>query len=740
MQIRFKRLRAIFCGVLASAFAVSSFQLISFADNTTVLPAAEEGYTQVADNSSLSMYADEETGDFQIIDKASGKSWFSAAKEFTEDKATLKKNRLNYGSALIIDYVVNEGFTAAGLSKSVGSYSGCISGGEVNVTQIKNGIRVDYDFQMFGIKIPVEYKINGNNFYASILTDEIKEGKENTLYRIHLLPSFCCGGRNDSGEIFVPDGCGALIDFNNGAEENSYEAEVYGAEKSMLKDYQLTKTETIRMPVFGVAMQDRGTFGVITKGDTAASIKALSGNADFGGNMVYSILEYRAIGADDMISQSTSKASIYRISKEKYSLGSYDVRYGLLSGSPVTYYDIAESYRDYLIKECGLNKNGNMSLLNLNVYGTVEIQGNFIGFKYKTLETLTTFEEAKKIAESLKKSGIDDISMRYIGWQNDGPFNLSQLKKSSILGKLGGKKKLLALQDYLEENSGQLICDADLMQTRKGGRSAVATTMFNKKAYQYQYLRSTYVTKLTVDPWLMVSNKKLLSNSASYLKSLNKNLNNISLSTLTNLIYSDFDEGNGSYRSTIGKSAEEVLNNFKKSGKKITGDNANAYSFDYLNSIYNAPTLTSGYNLFSREIPFYQIVLHGYIPMTGAPAQTEITSKTEFLKAVETGSALLYNCVYEDATILRGLREENLYSSTYTLWNKEAASRFKNYKELYEKIKDKPIIAHSELSENVMKTTFEGGLSVIVNYNYNDTEVNGVKVSARSFTEVKEAA
>lgn len=740
MQIRFKRLRALFCGVLASALAVSSFQLVSYADNTTVLPAAEEGYTQVADNSNLTMFADEETGEFQIIDKKSGKSWFSAAKEFTGDAQTLKKNRLNYGSAIIVDYIVNEGFTAAGLYKSVGSYSGCISGGEVNVTQIKNGIRVDYDFSMFGFKIPVEFKINGNNFYASILTDEIKEGKENAIYRIHLLPSFCCGGRNDSGEIFVPDGCGALIDFNNGAEDNSYEAEVYGAEKSVVKDYQLTRSETIRMPVFGVAMQDRGTYGVITKGDTAASIKALSGNADFGGNMVYSILEYRAIGSDAMISQSSSKVNIYRISKEKYSLDSYDVRYGLLSGTPVTYYDIAEGYRNYLIEDKGLVKNGNISLLNLNVYGAVETQGNFLGFKYKSLESLTTFEEAKKIAESLKKSGIDDISMRYIGWQNDGTFNLSQLKKSSILGKLGGKKKLLSLQDYLEDNSGKLIVDADLVQTRKGGRSAVATTMFNKKAYQYQYLRSTYVTKLTVDPWLMLSNKKLLSNSASYLKSINKNLNNISLSTLTNLIYSDFDEGKGSYRSTIGKSAADILNDFKKSGKKLTGDNANAYSFEYLSSIYNAPTLTSGYNIFSKEIPFYQIVLHGYIPMTGAPTQSEITSKTEFLKAVETGSGLLYNCVYKDATVLRGLREENLYSSTYTLWDKEASSRFNDYKDLYEKIKDKPIIAHSELSENVMKTTFEGGVSVIVNYNYNDTEVNGVKIGARSFAEVKEAA
>ena len=178
----------------------------------------------------------------------------------------------------------------------------------------------------------------------------------------------------------------------------------------------------------------------------------------------------------------------------------------------------------------------------------------------------------------------------------------------------------------------------------------------------------------------------------------------------------------------------------KSEGYLISGDNANAYAVPYLSKIYNAPTSTSGYKLFDKEIPFYQIVFHGYIPMTGAAVQTELTTNLEFLKAVETGSQILYNCIYEDSSVFRGLREEGLYSSTYTLWKERAARQYESYSALLSKVQNEPIIAHREVSKNVMSTTFADGTQVIVNYNKNSIKAGNIMVEACSFAVVGEVS
>ena len=150
--------------------------------------------------------------------------------------------------------------------------------------------------------------------------------------------------------------------------------------------------------------------------------------------------------------------------------------------------------------------------------------------------------------------------------------------------------------------------------------------------------------------------------------------------------------------------------------------------------IYNTPTKNSAYNMFDKEVPFYQIVLKGYVPMTGGTVQSEINTDTELLKAAETGTALLFNCIYEDATLVRGLREENLYSSTYTIWMDKAVKYYKLYNKLFNEIKNEAIVDHVEIQENVMKTTYENGKVVYVNYSKQDVTVEGVTVAARSFT------
>ena len=137
--------------------------------------------------------------------------------------------------------------------------------------------------------------------------------------------------------------------------------------------------------------------------------------------------------------------------------------------------------------------------------------------------------------------------------------------------------------------------------------------------------------------------------------------------------------------------------------------------------------------LFDRDVMFYQMALKGVISLTSAPRQTEDRTGDEYLKAVEVGSALLFNGIYENATKVRRLREQYLYSADYQLWKDTAVAQYKEYAPLYNSVKGKTIVSNSEVASNVMRTVFENGVTVTVNYNHEDVSLDTGTIKARSF-------
>lgn len=688
-------------------------------------------YEFILESGSLSLFADMQTGLFYIIDKNTGYKFYSIPQDTDSDKKTSKKDKLKYESQIVLEYTSEEALSQGNSTPSViNSKVGCVNKGTVSAKKIDNGIKVVYKFESIGMTIPVEYALIDGVFNASIVASDINEGNEFILCRVHLLPSFGAGNFNEEGYLFIPDGCGALVEFNNNCINNVYDAAVYGDEISVKKDQKESDTENVRMPVFGICRNENTLMGLITLGDTSASIDAYGGNDTCGLNSVYSVMNYRTIDSDEMISQSSSSRMIYRISDLHYDLKKYTVSYYTLSKDESNYNGIAKKYREYLKKEQNVSGSDNSSLINLNIYGAVETVGNFAGWRYKKLLPLTEYEQVSTILENL---GITDTAIRYFGWQNDGAFNLRQVNKSKLISCLGGNKGWTKLQKYLDKNKITATYDIDFIRYRKGLFTSPTKTMFGKKAFQNEYLRSVYSTSLLIDSWLLLTTDKVQSNAKKYLKSLDESCKNLSLSTLTNLIYSDFGSKKGEYRSSFSKAVQNTLSLYKESGKIISGDEANAYTFAYLDKIYNTPTSTSGYKFFDKEIPFYQIALHGVIPMTVSASQTELNTDQEFLKAVESGSELLYNCMYNDASVVSTLRESDLYGSNYSMIKDKVVEQYSKYNDLFKQICDQEIISHREIEANVTETTFANGTDVIVNFGYDNLNVGDIKVDARSF-------
>lgn len=727
-------LRKAVCLCLALFMALSLFTVSAApAEDTTNDTSGEtnlEGYELVAESAGTQMFANMSTGLFKLI-TADGNVYNSVSDSMENDEITVGKNRMAYASQLIIEYAVLEGFGLGGLTNVTNSGIGCAK----EVKKIKNGIHVDYDFPSLDSVIPVEYVLDKGRLNASIITKDIKEGKETSIININLLPGFSAASAEDSGYIFVPDGCGALINFNTDKEFNEYNKSVYGEELAVPdKERVRSETEEIRMPVFGMCQPGKKAFlGNIIEGDGSAYISAMAGNSTFGQNVCSAKLAMRTTVMEKVKNANGSLIAFYRIGDADYNLDKFTVQYTLLGADKSDYSALASVYRDYIINEMGVKKNDNIALVNIDAYGALEVAANFMGFKYTKLIPMTSYKDMIEMLGDFKEEGVDNLSFRYIGWQNDGITNKKQLTKNKLIGELGGKKDWKKLQAYIDENNIEASYDADLITYRTSMFNNSVSTAFNKKAAQKFHRRSTYTKSLTINPKYLLVHDKLVKNAESYLGSVNDSVKNISLSTITNMLYSNFKDNNPYHRSDFPELATKILKDYKDAGYEISGEDANAYTFPYLSRIYNAPTASSSDTVFDRDVMFYQMVLKGVISLTSSPRQTEDRSGDEYLKAVEMGSALLFNGISQNATEIRSLREQFLYSADYRLWKDTAVTQYKEYSPLYNSVKGKTVVSNSEVASNVMRTVFENGVTVTVNYNHEDVSLDTGTIKARSF-------
>ena len=710
-------------------------------------------YTEVAANENLSLSADLMSGNFAIKNLKNGYVWYSIPNNTEFDGYSKGEIEHFSKSQLIVGYVNAEDE----VDTSRVAYLDSDALIETEVSTIDNGIRVMYTYEVsFAkeegeeeaaeetesettlVKVPVEYYLEDDHFSARVDIKAAEYTDAVLITEYNVLPYFGAGSWMDNGYLFVPDGSGALISFDGHQNDSyNYDELVYGDDLSVFSEEVIgLSTQSIRMPVFGIINgDDNALFGVVDEGASAASILASPANSGKGYSTASSKLNVKLVSTTTMFSKSSNLQSIFRLTDDSDDLVNFKVDYYVLNGDNADYTGMANTYRDYLIENELLVKNEmSAPALNVDVYGAIDVKANILGFTYRKLQSLTTYEQTIEMADALKKAGINNIALRYKGWANNGITNKTIANDVDLIGLLGGKKGYKALTDYTDNNAIQIYNDVDLTTYTEGKTKFACKTAFSEVYYEYQYLRSVYAYDLNGFAKMLLNPQYLVENSNKYLKSFKKLGNkNLSISDLTDNVYSHLKRGELVYRTKYVTEAKKILETAKKGGLNLAGENSNDYAFKYLDKIYKAPIFSSGYNVLDSEIPFYEIVLHGYIPMTGEPMVQSTDSQVTFLKCVESGMELLWNGIHEQSEILSDSNYDELYGSTYSLWIDDAAKKYSQYQPLLEKIYDKQIVDHKEVKTNVTLTVYENGVKVYVNYTDSDVKVDGIKVPAKNF-------
>lgn len=671
----------------------------------------------------------EENGAFSLLDKSTGQSWSSNPVDRNQNVNIKGIHKMRMNSQLTVDYIVDGKNT-----KTATSYASSTNKDGVSVSTSADGILVHYNFVDEKFEIPVLYTLNSCGLRAEILNDRIVESGNNQITEIALLPYFAASGLNDQGYFLVPDGSGALIEFNNGKSGN-YQQKIYNTNGLMNVKTNKTKVENALLPVFGTYCNNHSLFAVIDGGAGSSKLYGFTSSENGYYNRIYPQFTYRQSSVVSMLSKTWSPVEISFVSSLA-AQENFSVLYCPLQNEYGGYSDMANFYRDYLSKTTtfGDAVSERESALTLDFYGGALVERNFCGFPVTVNTALTSFQDAEDICQNLIDDGVKDIRIRYLGITSSGLENKSVPDGFKPASALGGKKGFQRLMDFAGEKGVEIFPDCDFIFYQNSTFSLLskmdaARDVSKNAGIFYGYNPSNGVAE-TSDYVYALKPSKVFRAASDYLDSYKKQNNPyISFSTLGSFLYADYSEE--IYLPHRTKSIfKEILRSYQGEGFSVMNQAPNAYALEYTSVAVNSPLNSSCFDIEDQTVPFYQMVLHGSVAYTTPAVNMSCDNKETVLKAIETGSGLLYSLSKADYSVIKNDGYDDLYCITAENWLEEIKNNYQKVKAATAGTEGQKIVSHKKAAEGVFCTQYENGISIWVNYNARDVELDGMKIPA----------
>ncbi len=693
----------------------------------------------MASNDRFVLAIDEASTYISLTDKTTGQTWYS-----NPPIAVSTDPYLEGMAKTDIRSILHVSYTNASLKvKETNSYSGSVMKEAFEIKEVKDGIRVDYNFEEVKITIPVQYTLTEDGMKAEILYSEMKQDSTNVINTIDFLTYFGAAGEKDEGYMIVPDGSGAVINFNNDKNVDSmmYKKPFYGADQAITTnaDVVSSRSETITLPVYGMVKNGYGFLAEVVSGaETAFLEAATSGNRLIGAyNVIYTSADHRITYELPLMGQISSETSNARYNAEDaVSLDSYAVQFHFSENNQSSYATLASKYREILTERGWLKKGEITNKFYAELYGAVSKKKSFVGILYNARETLTSFEQAQAILQDLQDGGVSEIGVQYVNFSDDF-FNNDIEIKLNPSGSLGGKKGMNSLLTFASEKKIDIASAADFFTIKSGGNGynmfwdvADAINISPIEVFPVSLNGNTFDTSKR--PYKLIDPTKYENGITSLKEAMNKyGYTSFYFDDEAVQLYSDLTPGGLQAERTSAEQAKQFAA-LAEAGAKITMSNPNAYLFAVADELVNIPVCSSKEILFDGDIPFLQIVLRGVMNFGGESMNITDVSDEAFLRHLEYGTNIRYALINATSEALLNTDHTFLYSATYDNFKDQIKERYQVIKAYGEAVGDATITAHSR-ENGVATTTYSNGVKVIINYNDAAVTVNGTTVDGMSY-------
>jgi hypothetical protein len=589
-------------------------------------------------------------------------------------------------------------------------------------------------------KITVSFTLDNGELVVNLPAHKIEyDDSAYVLGRIYLLEFFGAGRSENSGYVFVPDGSGALINFNTNAAKPVAQTilPVYGEDITFTSVwYRDNIRSAARFPVFGLREArhdgDRAWFAIIEEGEAMADIVVQSGQFFSGYETVSPTLHYRRELLVNMAGGDSGVGGSFRFTDRNYFQGDWIIRYIFLSGGDADYNGMAAAYRRHLISRGVIKPLENPNpAIHLDVLGLLQKPDTFMGIPYSRRIKLTTFEQASLILTDMYRDGIGQVVLRYRGWFNGG-LDHTVTNRLSIERALGGRRGLESLTQTAEGFGYSTFFEIDFNFVRRRG----LLSGYNRLLHGPQTIEGFPVY---AQPYEMVSNagiwvwnyytvspnqhERLFTNFARNAARTKIDGLNFSISSVGTNLLADYHRR----RPVNLQESRDILVNsltqFTNTRGQIIVDGGNAYTLPFAEHIMNIPVASSSHVNTDANIPFMQLVLHGYVNYSGPAINMFYDPELALLKNVEYGAAPAFMLAHDEIAELKDTSFAVFYSVDYDAWHSLMVSMYHRFAQVYRGLANIPMERHDRLEEGVYMTTFTNGVQVLVNYNLQASEV-----------------
>ncbi|MGP4078783.1 DUF5696 domain-containing protein [Pseudalkalibacillus sp. R45] len=699
------------------------------------LPIKEipEDYDLAAENEKLELHVSPQTLNIMIKNKQTGYVWSSVP-----DESVLKDTRLNdEWAATVTSSVVVQYFNKDEMLKS-GSYVS-LKGTVEHLEKKKDGFSADFKLEELEVDMSIEVVLEEDSLVVRMPDEAFKENGEQKIASVQLFPFLGAVKKEDiPGYMFIPDGSGALIRYqaDHPQYDQPYIGKIYGKDEAVeSKGDMEVQPESISIPVFGMVhgVKKNGFIGIVEKGQFNSEIVAYpSGvNTDFNWLSPRFIVRYPYFQPTSKSMGGINTFQKKRLHEDK------EIRYVFLSEKNSDYVGMAKTYREYL------EKNGQINPENKNSEEDVPVRVEFLGGEMEPglignkLVSMTTFDQAKMIIDDLMKSGVDQMTAVYRGW-NEGGLTGGNPAKFPVEDKLGGGEGLEELKENLEKkgiplylytNYTKAYGDQDNFDVQVDGVRRISNRIL-----EYSFSNNLVDEKFSDLKINYMNPVKALEIASEDMKQFERlGIDGISIEDTGSILYSDHHSKNRLSREESASKYEELANTLSEGLEKVSFYQPNDYMFKYSDEIFSIPMSSSRFVYETDSVPFLQIVMHGSIDYYTTFSNYHADPKKQLLRMIEYGAYPSFYLTHEPSWKLQNTPSKDLFTSSYEDWSEDVVSQYKLVNKALKKVQNASIEDRKVIELGVVEVTYSNDVKIIVNYNTKEMEVNDHKIGALDF-------
>ena len=330
----------------------------------------------------------------------------------------------------------------------------------------------------------------------------------------------------------------------------------------------------------------------------------------------------------------------------------------------------------------------------------------------------------------LKEKGVDDLLINISSWQKDG-LTYGEIKP--IYSKLGGARALQKLTDITNELGYELYMQVNTVKAEDGVTTKFRISRDAAKNHSDLPIKMMRGMMMFAPPVMF---DRYTNVYLDYFKDLG--INGFNYEMLGYFLY-DFSYEFTHYNKQETKEFFEII---LEDSKNDFGNNAvwygNDYSLKYTDWVYDLPSTDTGYPGSTRDVPFAQMVLHGYIPYTSIAGNTFYDDTVQTLKWIEYGYVPYYKLAAEDTSNLLDTEMDSIFSAKFDEWLQPVVDKYNFFKSEFNSLYSLTITRHDKIKDNVFVTEYSDGTEVYVNYSEFEVTVAGnKKVAAKDYLVVK---